>query len=172
MLVRINILFKSKAKKVQSVDNISSDRSVLKGSINWKESRLVEAKKKAMLIGSYWDKIIISKFSDIRKGSCLISECLKEIFKRTETILNKAERDLLVYMFYQYEAALVWEFPYYCWIHSDIVLLQDIRTVEYKIWQKKAIPIPSALLSKYIEIFRDRIAKRILKKGYRLYRNS
>ncbi len=100
MLVRINILFKSKAKKIQSVDNISSDGSVPKGSINWKEFRFAEAKKKVMSIGSYWDEIIISKFSDIRKGSCLISECLKETFKRIETILNEAERDLLVYMFY------------------------------------------------------------------------
>ncbi len=123
MLVRINTLFKSKAKKVQSVDNISSDISVLKGSINWKESRFVEAKKKAIPIGLYWDEIIISKFSDIRKGSCLISEHLKEIFKRTETILNEAERDLLAHILYQHEAILAWEFLYCGWIHSDIASL-------------------------------------------------
>ncbi len=81
MLVRINILFKSKAKKVQLVDNTSSDESVPKGSINWKESRLAETKKKAISTRLYWDEIIMSKFSDIRKGFCLISECLKETFK-------------------------------------------------------------------------------------------
>ncbi len=107
MLIRINILFKSKAKKVQPVDNVSLDGSIPKESINWKEFRLVEVKKKAILTGLYWNEIIISKFSDIRKGFCFISKCLMETFKRTETILNEAERDLLVYMLYQHEAILV-----------------------------------------------------------------
>ncbi len=133
MLVRINILFKSKAKKVQPVDNTSSDGSVPKGSINWKESRFAKMKKKAIPIGSHWDKIIMSKFSDIRKGFYLISEYLKKIFKRTETILNKVERDLLTYMLYQYEEILVWEFPHYGRIHSDIISLQDIRIMEHKV---------------------------------------
>ncbi len=43
--------------------------------------------------------------------------------------------------------------------------------MEYKTWQKKAIPISPALLFKCIEIFRDRIAKGMLEEGYRLYRN-
>ncbi len=82
------------------MDNVLPDRSVSKGSINWKESRFVEAKKKTISTRSHWDKIIISKFSDIKKGSCLILEYLKETFKQTETTLNKAERNLIVYILY------------------------------------------------------------------------
>ncbi len=43
--------------------------------------------------------------------------------------------------------------------------------MEHKAWQKKVIPIPPGLLPKYIEIFRDRIAKGTLEEGHRPYRN-
>ena len=74
-------------------------------------------------------------------------------------------------MFYNREAAFVWNFSEIGKIRPEVALSQEIKTVPHTVWQKEGFPIFRTLRNVVIEMFKDRVEKGVFELNYNPYRN-
>src|SRR5271156_372945 len=166
---RVNTLYKRKADKVRSVNTDESDGTAPGGSKTWREDMLrkerrTESPDKEDLYAEW----LIPKFSEIPKGSRLTPERIEKLIMGS---ITAQEKDLLIAMLFNREAALAWEFAEMGKVKPEVSPPVQIRTVPHKPWQSPGFPVPRALNQTVIEMLKDRVAKGILEPCHGPYRN-
>jgi hypothetical protein len=115
---RVATAYKAKANKVRPVDLGDSDGSKPRGCLDWFE------KSKAGDVPCYEPKQfsdwITPKFSSIKKGSWLTEECIEDLVVGDSLWLK--EKELLVELLYNQEAALAFDFSEIRKVNLDVVL--------------------------------------------------
>ena len=71
------------------------------------------------------------RFTELIRGSRLIPERLKGLLATVEGSLSKQEKAIFVYILFNREAALAWDFSEYGRILLEVVPPQVIRTIPY-----------------------------------------
>lgn len=168
-MIKTNTMYKPKGKKVHPRDDVPSDGTVPDGDPYWKEKKWEKLKHLVQDAGEF-SQWITGKFSDIAKGERLYGERLAKLLDQVKHLTEK-ERELLLAILYNREAALAWEFAECGRVSPDVAPPQEIKVVEHKAWQAGSIPIPIALRTKVTEILRDRLKKGILEYSHASYRN-
>lgn len=163
---RVSTAYKTKDKKVRPVDSGESDGSRPGGVTDWMErSKATDVKHPP---GPY-DKWILRKFSGIQRGTRLTTERIEAL--TIGSGLTIQERDVLLEMLYNREAALAFDFSHCGKIRPDVAPPQVIRTIEHKAWQVKGFPIPKALVPTVIEMLKERLKNGVLEPCSGPYRN-
>ena len=168
--VRVATAYKRKAQKIQPVDWSISDGSKSGGRQDWK-AREVDRERRLGLDQprGEFDRLLIPKFSTMRRGSRLIEE-RREAMRIGEELLPR-EKELLLAMLYNREAALSWNFSEIGKIKPEVSPPLPIRTVPHKAWQAPGFPIPRALTKNVIEMLQERLEAGMLEQCHGPYRN-
>lgn len=140
------------------------------GREDWKAKAIKEKQehRKDRPVGKY-DHWLIPKFSDIERGSRLTPERIKRMIVGEE--LSPQERDLLLEMLYNREAALAWDLSEIGRVKEDVAPPQEIRTIPHKAWQASGFPVPIALEKIVIEMLKERLKQGTLERCHGPYRN-
>ncbi len=162
---------KTVANKVRPVDSALSDGSVPEGDPLWREKALAVAQTK-MTFGSEWDEEVVPRFTELIRGSRLTPERLEGLLATVEGSLSEQEKAMFVHILFNREAALAWDFSECGRISPEVVPPQVIRTIPHLAWQTKSIPIPKPLLSKVIDLLRQRQERGIIEHAHGSYRNN
>ena len=117
-----------------------------------------------------YNQWLIPKFSDIGRGSCLTPERALRMQIRLD--LTNQEKDLLLEMLYNQEAALVQDFGHLRKVHPEVAPPQKIQTIEYKAQQSLGFSLLRVLIPTVIEMLKDRLWFSILEYCKGLYRNQ
>jgi hypothetical protein len=107
-MFRVSTAYKTKANKVQPVDSSKTDSSKPGGSLDWFEKSKLD-NVPCLDLGQYPDWII-SKFSNILKGSRLTKERIERLVVG-DSLWSK-EKELFIEMLYNWEKALAFDFTY------------------------------------------------------------
>ena len=106
--VWIDTVYKWKTQKTHLINASKTDNSISDGSLHWKK-KLLEKKHmqwhQDLRLYNYW---LTSKFSDLACDFRLISEWADHML--VDKNLITTERNLLLEMLYNREAALAWDF--------------------------------------------------------------
>ena len=130
----VHTAYKKKADKVKPVDHDQSDGSRPTFSRKWKEDAIREAEEKGLhLPREPHDRWFIPKFSSIKKGSRLTPERITKL--QIGDFLTPREKELLLGMLFNREAALSWDFTEKGTIKESVAEPLKIRTVPHKAWQ-------------------------------------
>jgi hypothetical protein len=167
--VSTNTMYKRVADKVHPVDNVPSDGSVPKGTINWRKERFDQMVSKMDMSEKYADWLT-PKFSDIKEGSRLHSDRVDAI-KEQLGELRQQEVDVFLEMLRKREAALAWDFTEKGMLHESVAPPQVINTIPHKAWQSKAFPLPRGMEEPVIKLLRTRLEAGVLEEGHGPYRN-
>ena len=167
----VNTLYKTKDKKIKPVDLGVSDGSKPGGLLNWKEE--MARTERYVGPGGPYDHLIEPRFSalptPIPKGSRLTPARIKDVKMGTD--LWPRERELLIGILYNREAALAWDFTH-CGVVSPLVAPpQEIRTIPHDAWQCKPFPYPKALTDTVRQMLEERMQSGVLEPCYGPYRN-
>lgn len=168
-LSEVYTMYKPKSRKVQPLDNVTSDGSVPEGDPKWRDKAWAKVEARATKKHKF-DELVTPKFSDIQKGSRLTQERLAEILATCEH-LTPGEQELLAHVLFNREKALAWEFKDCGRVHPSVAPPQVLKVVEHKAWQSPGIPIPKALRPKVIQVLRERYDRGIIEEGHGPYRN-
>ena len=163
-------MYKTKAQKVQPVDDEPSDGSVPEGNPKWKEKRWNEVKDKLQW-GSEWDEYVTPRFCELIRGFRMTPERLQGILDTVQDALQPRELELLTHILYAREKALAWDFRDMGRIDEAVMPAQLIRTVPHKAWQTANMQIPRALVPKAMDIIRERLQKGVIEESHGAYRN-
>jgi hypothetical protein len=104
--------------------------------------------------GTY-SRWLIPKFSVINKGDRLTPERIEKL--KIGASITPEEKDLLIEMLYNREKALAFDFSQLGRVSRDVAPPQVIKTIPHKAFQAPSFPIPKALISLAIKMFKDRI---------------
>lgn len=163
-------LYKRKADKVRPVDSDQSDGCAPGGDESWKTNVLKEeALKTANRPKGKYDHWLTPKFSDIATGSRLTPERAEKMLVGDE--LTSAEKDILLELLYNREAALAWDFEHIGHVREEVAPPQKIRTVPHSAWQAASFPVPKALVKTVVEMLRERLKQGLLERCNGPYRN-
>ena len=132
--------YKTKANKVRPVDPREIDGSKPGGCLDWLEKSKANDILCEPGLYSEW---ITPKFSDIRKGTRLTDERIKDLIVGDSLWLK--EKEVFLEMLYNREKAIAFDFSHIGKVRSDVALPQIIKTVEHKAWQVPGFLIPKAL---------------------------
>ena len=104
--IHVDILYKRKAQKINSVNVGITNESRLRTNSKWKEilKSSVTSKFIKQLFDVY-DSFLISKFSKIKQNFKLTSERLQKMLFDTE--LSSQEQELMLKLFYRREVVLI-----------------------------------------------------------------
>ena len=168
---RVNTMYKTKDKKVRPVDLGVSDGSKPGGIHNWKD--VIKSSERHVGPIEPFDHLITGRFSSLEqplaKGSRLTPERIANIVMGD--FLLPRERELLIAILFNREAALAYDFPH-CGVVSPLVAPpQEIRVVEHTAWQCRPFPIPKALNDTVAGMLQDRIRSGALEQCHGPYRN-
>jgi len=167
--VRIYGMYKPKAKKVRPVDSSETTGNAPVGIRDWQEA--VKATETPVVnTKGQFSEWIIPKFSDIERGSRLTPERVKTM--KVGDMLTYEERELLMEMLFNREAALGWDLSHLRRIREEVAPPQVIHTIPHTPWQEKGFSPPKALLPVVIEMLRERMDAGIFEYCSGPYRNS
>ena len=85
--------------------------------------------------------------------------------------LTVQEKDLLLEMLFNREAAMAWDFSEMGKVKDIVSPPQQIRTIPHDAWQAPGFPVPKALHQVVIDMLKDRIKHGILEPCHGPYRN-
>jgi hypothetical protein len=168
--LRSYTMYKTKAQKVQPVDDEPSDGSVPEGNAGWKQEKW-EGVQGKLQWGSEWDEYVTPRFSELIRGFRMTPERLKGILDTVQDILTPRETELFTHILYAREKALAWDFKDMGRIDDAIMPAQTIKTVPHKAWQTPNMHIPRALVPRAMDIIRERLEKGVIEEGHGAYRN-
>ena len=162
--------YKKKADKVKPVDYDQSDGSCPMMSMQWKEDAIAEAKAKGLdKPREPHDIYFIPKFSTIEKGARLTPERVQKL--NIGDFLTDREKDLLIGMLFNREAALSWTFEEKGMLKESVAPPQVIRTIPHKAWQEATFQPPKALTNIAVDMLKQRISYGVLEHCHGPYRN-
>jgi hypothetical protein len=101
--------------------------------------------------GNY-DLWLTPKFSTIARGARLTQERVERMI-----VGDSQEKNLMLEMLYNREAALAWDFNEIGCVKDSVAPSQEIRTVPHKVWQTPSFPVPRALQKTVIEMLKERL---------------
>ena len=141
------------------------------GVLNWKE--IIQRTERWIGPPEPFDHLITRRFSGlpipISKGSRLTPERVDNIVMG-ENLLPR-EKELLIALLFNREAALAFDFPHCGVVHPLVAPPQEIRVVEHEAWQCRPFPIPKALNETVAGMLQDRIRSGALEPCHGPYRN-
>ena len=104
--VHVNIMYKRKVKKINSIDIEIADESEPRINSKWRKIlKLSVTLKPIEQLSDVYDSFLTSKFSKIRQDFRLTSKRLQKMLFGAE--LFPQERELMIKLFYRQEAALI-----------------------------------------------------------------
>jgi len=165
---RVYGIYKPKARKVRPVDQPDPTGVAPGGIMDWE--RTIEERLPAKPYSGNYAKWLIPKFSDIKKGSRLTPERAERM--KIGHGLTEQEKDLLLEVFYNREAALAWDFSHLGKIRAEVAPPQEIRTIPHEAWQAPGFKVPRALVLTVVDMLKERLAHGILEYGQGPYRNQ
>ena len=139
---RVRTLYKRKAVKVVPVDEAHSAGIKPSGEEGWRE-RLIKEKKERGLHGGAYPGVLIPKFLTIERGRLLTQACIQKLNIGDHLTTN--ERDLLLEMLFNREAAIAFDSAEKGRFHDFIEPPHLIPTSPHKAWQAASFRIPPAL---------------------------
>ena len=129
---RVRTLYKRKAVKVVPVDEAHSAGIKPSGEAGWRE-RLIKEEKERGLDGGAYPGVLIPKFSTIERGRRLTQARIRKLNIGEHLTTN--ERDLLLEMLFNREAAIAFDAAEKGRFHDFIEPPHVIPTVPHKAWQ-------------------------------------
>ena len=139
---RVRTLYKRKAVKVVPVDKAHSAGIKPSGEEGWRERLIKEEKERKLYEGAY-PGVLIPKFSTIKRGRRL-TQARKTKLNIGEHLTTN-ERDLLLEMLFNREAAIAFDSEEKGRCHYFIEPPHVIPTVPHKSWEAASFRIPPAL---------------------------
>ena len=159
-------LYKRKGKKVLPADVGYDNGEKPKGDAEW---RIKRKEKDCYEAGGRFSQFIISKFSKIERGSRLKPNRIARM--RIGTDLWKEERELLMEVLFNREAAIAFDSSEKGRLHDDIGPPHVIPTVPHKQWQAPSFKIPAGLHKVSVRMIEDRPACGTIERSFGPYRN-
>ena len=167
--VQVTTLYKQKADKMQLVNWFDSDGRVLEDSNKWQKEAITRENAAEMKsIQHEFNALIISKFLNIERGSCLTFE---QIEKLVTGNLQLKEKELFLWMLYNQEAALAFDYSEMDCLKEEVQPLMKIKTIEHTPWQASSFLISKALILKVTVMLKEQKANSLLKKCDEPYQN-
>ena len=152
---RVRTLYKRKAVKVVPVDEAHSAGIKPSGEEGWRE-RLIKEEKERGLDGGAYPGVLIPKFSTIERGRRLTQARIRKLNIGAHLTTN--ERDLLLEMLFNREAAIAFDSAEKGRFHDFIEPPHVIPMVPHKAWQAASFRIPPALHETSVRLIQDRLA--------------
>ena len=159
-------LYKKKGKKVRPADVGYGYGEKPEGDGEWRNRR--KAKEIYEESGRFWEHII-PKFSKIQRGERLRPNRIKMM--KIGTNLWPDERELLMEVLYNREAAIAFDSSEKGRIRDDIEPPHVIPTIPHKPWQSPSFRIPAGLYEVSAGIIQDRLACGTIERSFGPYRN-
>jgi hypothetical protein len=160
--------YKRKDQKVKPSDTCVSDGSKPGGDATWKED-VIKKEKYSKDPTDQFAEFLIPKFSGLAKGARLKPERIQRM--QVGDGLLEREKELLLEMLFNREAALSWDFTEKGSVRPEVTPPMEIRTVPHEAWQVPGFQVPKALTGIVAEMVRDRIKGGVLEPCYGPYRN-
>lgn len=165
----VNAAYKKKSQKVQPVNQDEPSGETPGGTSLWEERAIEREKKLGVNDPIKWDDFIHPKVSAMPRGTRLTPERAAAVTTGVE--LSPEERDLLLTMLSNREAAIAWEFCEIGSVHPDVAPPQSIRVVDHEPFQARNFQIPKALQAEAIRMLQERIDRGLLEECHGPYRN-
>ena len=165
-LAESRALYKRKGKKVRPVEVGYDNGEKPKGDAEWRKRRKEEEIYEE---GGLFQEHIIAKFSKIKRGETLWPNRIKMMQISTDLWPN--ERDLLMEVLHNREAAIAFDSSEKGRIHDDIEPPHIIPTVPHIPWQAPSFRIPAALHEISAGIIQDRLECGTIERSFGPYRN-
>ena len=165
---RVRTLYKRKAVKVVPADEAHSAGIKLNGEEGWRERLITEEKERELDRGVYLG-VLIPKFSTIERGRQLTQARIRKLNIGEHPTTN--ERDLLLQMLFNREAAIAFYSAERERFHDLIDPPQVIPTVPHKDWQAVSFRIPPALHKTSVRLIQNRLACGSIERLFGPYRN-
>ena len=166
-LVEGRTLYKRKGRKVRPADVGYGNGEKPRGDDEWRRRR---KEKEIYKEGGRFREHIIPKFSKIAHGDRLRPNRIKMM--KIGTNLWPNERELLMEVLYNREAAIAFDSSEKGRIHDDVEPPHVIPTIPHKPWQSPSFRIPAALHGVSAAIIRDRLACGTIERSFGPYRNT
>ena len=135
----------------------------------WKEVIMKENTIEVKSIQHEFNVLIISKFSNIERESHLTSKQIKKLI--TDNLQLK-EKKLFLWMLYNQEAALTFNYSEMSCLKEKVQSSVKIKTIEHTSWQILSFFILKILILKMTAMLKKQKANDLLKKCNRSYQNS
>lgn len=164
-------MYKRKADKINPVDSSKPIESPYRN-VSWKKEGLARAHRQLETIQhkpGEWDGISFPRFSEMPKGQRLTPDRLTAL--KVGIDLKPRERDLLLSILSNREAALAWDFSECGRVREDVVPPQEINTIEHEPWRTPNHSIPRALKDVAIGMVRERLDRGVIEPAQCSYRN-
>ena len=165
---RLRTLYKRKAVKVVPVDEVHSAGIKPSGEEVGRQ-RLIKEEKERELDGGAYPGVLIPKFSTIERGRRLTQARLRK--PNIGEHLTTHQRDLLLEMLFNREAAIAFDSAKKGRFHNSIEPPHVIPTVPHKAWQAASFQIPPALHEPSVRLIQDRLACGTIERSFGPYRN-
>ena len=161
-------LYKRKAVKVVPVDEAHTAGIKPSGEEGWRERLIKEEKERGLDEGAY-PGVLIPKFLTIERGRRLTQARLRKLNIGEHLTTN--ERDLLLEMLFNREAAIAFDSAEKKRFHDFIEPPHVIPTVPHKAWQAASFRIPPALHETSVQLIQDRQPCGTIERSFGPYRN-
>lgn len=161
-------MYKSKAKKVQPVNEADQIGEAPGGKDDWYERSRVRDTQQDQ--HGRFQHLLLPRFSNLPRGSRLTPERLAKL--NVGSTLWPEERALFNEMMLNREGAIAFEWPEYRRFHEDVSPPVIIKTIPHKAWQAPNFPLPRALVPEVTKIVQERLDKGVLELSEGPYRNA
>jgi len=166
---RVCTAYKKVAQKILPVNQDEPSGDTPGGRDDWEELAIEQEKQRDIRDPTPWDAWIHPKVSEIERGSRLTTERIAAL--KIGIQLTPRERDLLLTMLSNREAALSWDFKEIGRVHPDVAPDQKIRTIPHVPFQVKNFIIPRSLQPIAISMLTERCMRGLLEECHGPYRN-
>ena len=163
---QVRTLYKHKVVKVGKVDKAHSAGIKPNGEEGWRE-RSIREEKEIGLDGGAYPGVLIAKFSTIERGRRLTHARIRKLNVGAHLTTN--ERDLLLEMLFNREAAIAFDSAENGRFHDFVEPLQVIPTVPHKGWQAASFQIPPALHETSVRLIQDTLAGGTIERSFGPY---
>ena len=168
--VRVQIMYKRKTQKTNSVDVNIFDESKFETNSKWrkilKSFVTVDSLKQ---LKKLYDSFLISKFSKMSRDSRMISKWLQKMLFNAK--LSFQERNLLIEMLYKRKTVLIWNFSEIDKVRSKIMKDQKTYIISHKTWQIFDFSVSKTLKLIIIKMLQKRINADFLEFNFNSYKN-
>jgi hypothetical protein len=113
---------------------------------------------------------VLPRTATFPKGQRLTAERAEKLVIGDD--VRPAERDLLMEVLFNREAALAWTFEEMGRVSEEVVPPQKIRTIPHEAWQSKSFPIPKAIRRKVEAKIQERLDAGVYERCEGPYRNQ
>jgi hypothetical protein len=163
--------YKRKADKVVPVKEGISDGSVPGGDPEWKKKKIEKERRRGRVEpANEWDRWLIPKFSDIRRGSRLTTERIGQLLLGEG--LMPREREMLLELLFRREKGIAFEFSECGRVDDSVAPPQEIRTIPHEAWQSPGFAVPRHLATEINAMIDERLEAGTLEYCHGPYRNQ